>query len=194
MTSATTTTTAAPSTQTCALTSDCSNTVPSNANRYCDNSVCSFRAPSPFLAFSRTRHAVLTLALLARKQAVALASPSRARRASQRRRRPPRWHPKRRRRARSRPSAPTRSRRTPTGTATTECAASVRPSPPPRCLLPPLRGWRTDGRRTPRILQAAGTATQRAARRASTLASAARAAPRGRRTPRSRPSPSSSRT
>lgn len=44
------TSSAAQSAKTCALTADCSNAVPANANRYCANGVCSYRASllSPF--------------------------------------------------------------------------------------------------------------------------------------------------
>ncbi|GAA6056485.1 hypothetical protein JCM3770_007025 [Rhodotorula araucariae] len=44
----TTTTSAPAATQTCALTSECDNTPPANANRYCDAGVCSYRCRSGF--------------------------------------------------------------------------------------------------------------------------------------------------
>ncbi|BGP18683.1 hypothetical protein JCM10213_006905 [Rhodosporidiobolus nylandii] len=46
--STSTTTSAAPATQTCNATADCSNTPPQNANRYCNKGVCSFRCKSGY--------------------------------------------------------------------------------------------------------------------------------------------------
>ncbi|GAA5974702.1 hypothetical protein JCM11641_007231 [Rhodosporidiobolus odoratus] len=44
----TTTTSAPPATQTCAASSDCKNTPPANANRYCNKGTCSFRCKSGY--------------------------------------------------------------------------------------------------------------------------------------------------
>ncbi|BGP37717.1 hypothetical protein JCM10449v2_001634 [Rhodotorula kratochvilovae] len=44
------TTSSAPAAQTCALSAECTNTPRANANRYCDNGVCSYRCRSGFTA------------------------------------------------------------------------------------------------------------------------------------------------
>ncbi|GAA5922443.1 hypothetical protein JCM3775_005731 [Rhodotorula graminis] len=49
-TATTTTTTAPPAVKTCAVTSDCSNEVPDNANRFCQDGECSYRCRSGFEA------------------------------------------------------------------------------------------------------------------------------------------------
>ncbi|GAA5890917.1 hypothetical protein JCM8208_003096 [Rhodotorula glutinis] len=49
-TTTTTTTSAPPATKTCAVSSDCSNSVPDNSNRYCDAGECSYRCRSGFEA------------------------------------------------------------------------------------------------------------------------------------------------
>ncbi|GAA6020986.1 hypothetical protein JCM10207_003879, partial [Rhodosporidiobolus poonsookiae] len=49
-TSTTTTTSAQAPTQTCAASNDCKNTVPSNANRYCNSGICSWRCRSGYVS------------------------------------------------------------------------------------------------------------------------------------------------